>query len=916
MLYSVGLVTSFVRNLRFTNRKTYLFCLGYAGVQFLALDWGYAQESGDAGFGKYFIVSPGIKHYSNPQAVAGGRKPQDFQQQVFGGDFTATVPGLGAGTYTIEIELAETYRTGPGRVMDITCGSVDLAKGLDVFNAAGGANKMYKVTGSVNHPGDSIEGPLKIHFSGVSDNAFFNAIYVLDDQGQPVAGVAASNLADTPDPQASVIPTITDPPIYGDPSKPLDQRIDDLIRRMSLSEKVHQLINGAVGIDRLNLPTYDYWSEALHGVANEGKATVFPQAIGLAATWDIGLEGEIATMIGVEGRAKFNENARTNNRGTFHGLTFWSPNINIFRDPRWGRGQETYGEDPFLTARMGVAFIRGLQGDDPKYMMAMACAKHFAVHSGPESLRHKFDAKVSNDDLFNTYLPQFEAAAREGHVGGFMSAYNAINGVAAPANSFLLRDLLRKKWGFDGYVVSDCDAVGDIFSGHHMAPDAETASAMAIKGGTDLDCGQTFDALIKAVNRGLLQESDINRALHHSLWTRFRLGLFDPPDQVPFNKIPISEVNSPEHHAAALRAAQESIVLLKNDGVLPLDRSKLKKIAVIGANATDVGMLHGNYHGDLANPVTILQGITDTAGSGVSVAWFRGCPLAMNKDDTFSESSSDFLNAVKGASDADVIIYVGGINSSLEGEEMNVSAVGFSGGDRTTIQLPAIQTKLLQALSATGKPVIFVNCSGSAMAIPWEVEHLSAIVQAWYPGESGGTAVADVLFGKYNPAGRLPITFYASDGDLPPFTDYSMANRTYRYFQGKPEFPFGFGLSYTKFEYSELQMSPSVAATGTVQVNFKLTNTGPVDGEEVVQAYYHNSQAFAGAPIRSLCAFQRIALAHGESKSVALQIPTQNFRHWDDAKNDYVIDPGTYEIQVGAFSGDVRLKGGVQVNNQ
>ena len=882
----------------------------------VALACANAQETGSSCCGKLFTVSS-VSHYKSPRPIAGGRDPKDLQEQVFGPDFTASVAGLGAGTYTVEIELAETYRTGPGRVMNITSGSTDLAKGLDVFQAAGAADKIYKVTGTVVHADDSLQEPLKIHFAatgtGLGTDAFFNAIHILGANGEIVAGVAASDLVDLVDRQAAVVPTVTDPVIYKDPDHPIDQRIDDLIRRLSLKEKVQQMVSSAPAIDRLGVPAYDYWNEALHGVARDGVATVFPQAIGRAATWDTALEGQIGTVIGTEGRAKYNENIRHNQHGIYQGLTFWSPNINIFRDPRWGRGQETFGEDPFLTARMGVSFIKGVQGNDPQHMLAMACAKHYAVHSGPEPLRHGFDAKVSDDDLHNTYLPQFEAAVREGKVGGVMSAYNAVNGVPAPANAFLLQDTLRQKWGFNGYVVSDCDAINDIVQGHHWAPDAESASAAAVKDGTDLDCGSTYSALVRSVNRGLLSESDVDRALHHTLWTRFRLGLFDPADRVAFSQIPISEVNSAAHQALALKAARESIVLLKNNGVLPLDPTRLRKVVVVGANAADTGMLHANYEGEMARPISILQGIKDAVGSTAEVSFFQGCPLATKKEDTFSENSQDFQQAVQHAAEADAVIYAGGINSNLEGEEMNVGEVGFQGGDRTTIQLPAIQTKLLQALAGTGKPIIFVNCSGSAIAMPWEAEHLPAILQAWYPGEMGGTAVADVLFGQYNPAGRLPVTFYAADQDLPAFTDYSMANRTYRYFTGKPAYPFGFGLSYTKFDYQHLDVTAQAAATGTVQVNVTLANSGEREGEEVVQVYYRNLHGLTNAPLRSLCGFRRVSLARGETKAVALQIPASAFRHWDHGKNDYAVDPGDYEIQVGASAGDIRLKDTVQI---
>jgi beta-glucosidase len=680
---------------------------------------------------------------------------------------------------------------------------------------------------------------------------------------------------------------------------------------MSLAEKVMQLRNGAPGVWRLGLPAYDYWSECLHGVGRAGVATVFPQAIGLAATWDAPLVHQVADTIATEARAKHNAYAQLHNGESvrYVGLTFWTPNIDIFRDPRWGRGQETYGEDPFLTGQMAVAFIRGLQGDDPKYVKAMACAKHFAVYSGPESKRHRFDAEPPERDLYDTYLPQFEAAVREGHVGAVMGAYNRVDGVPACANPHLLTELLRKEWGFDGHVVSDCGAIEDIYEGHHFASSPEDAAIRGINAGCDLCCGTNYDTLLHAVSAGLVSETKINDALERVLTARFKLGLFDPPEMASYAQIPLSENDTAASEQTALRAACESIVLLKNDGTLPLNRKKLRRIAVIGVNAVALPVLLGNYNGSPSRPVTFLDGIKRVAGKDIDVVFAEGCPLALRKGETNASVTDEISEALNAAKHADAIIYVGGISPVLEGEEMFVPFDGFEGGDRTRIELPAIQTRLLQALNATGKPLVFVNCSGGAMAMPWETKKVPAILQAWYPGEAGGLAVAQILFGQANPAGRLPVTFYSSTSDLPEFENYAMANRTYRYFKGKPEFAFGHGLSYTTFDYLKPKLESSkVAANGILKLSFAVQNTGAVDGDEVAQVYWRRKNADIGDAKEALCAFTRVHIAKKAIEKVSLEIPVERFRVWDVGQKRYVVPPGGYELLVGGASDDVRAR--------
>jgi beta-glucosidase len=705
----------------------------------------------------------------------------------------------------------------------------------------------------------------------------------------------------------------TKPPLWKDAAQPLELRVRDLVGRMTLEEKALQVCNDAPAIPRLGLPAYNYWNECLHGVARNGVATVFPQAIGMAASFDPPLLHTVADAIATEARAKNREytEAHDGDSANYTGLSFWTPNINIFRDPRWGRGQETYGEDPFLTGRMAVAFIQGLQGDDPKYIKAMACAKHFAVHSGPEAGRHSFNAEPTERDFYEIYLPQFEAAVREGHVGAVMGAYNRVYGTPCCASPLLLSNLLRGQWGFKGHVVSDCEAVYDIFMGHNFSPTLEAAAAAAVKAGCDLCCGTEYRALTDAVRDGLLKEQELDTAVGRLLEARFRLGMFDPPALVPYARISMVDYDTPEHDKLALRMARETVVLLKNDGLLPLDRAKIHKIGVFGINANYVGTLIGNYNGDPSHPVTFAQGILDFLGkSNTDVYYLPGCPLAERVNDTNQAAYAQAqAKALEVAQKVDAIVYCGGICADLERESMGVPFEGFFFGDRTRIELPPVQTRFLKALQATGKPLVFVNCSGSAIAMPWEAENLSAIVQAWYPGQEGGRALAEVLFGEVNPAGRLPITFYRATADLPDFTDYSMANRTYRYFSGKPLFAFGHGLSYTQFKYGSAQLDRKQAGLNdTIHVKVDVTNTGARDGDEVVQVYFRHVKSAVPQPLEALCGFQRVPVPHQQSAHVDIQVPVQGLRYWDTTRKQYVVEQGDYEILVGAASDDIRAR--------
>ena len=694
---------------------------------------------------------------------------------------------------------------------------------------------------------------------------------------------------------------------YKNPELNFEQRAADLVSRMTLEEKVSQMQNVAPAIPRLGIPAYDWWNEGLHGVARAGQATVFPQAIGLAATFDTALMHQIATAISDEARAKYNDFQRQGMHARYEGLTFWSPNINIFRDPRWGRGQETYGEDPFLTSRMGIAFVQGMQGDDPKYRKLDATAKHYAVHSGPESERHRFDVHPSERDLHETYLPAFQALVQEGKVDAVMGAYNRVDGASASANPRLLQDILRKQWGFDGYTVSDCDAVEDIYKQHKIVQTAEQAAALAVKSGMDLNCGSTYAALTQAVHDGLLAESDIDHALTQLMTARFRLGMFDPPQLVPWSRLPYSVNQSPQHDALARRAADESIVLLKNNGVLPLSPN-VHRIAVIGPTADDVAPLLGNYHGTPKSPVTILQGIR-AAAPHAEVVYAHGADLVEGIKGGTQYPAEAREEALRAAKNADIVIFVGGLTADLEGEEMDVDYPGFAGGDRTDLRLPASQEQLLEALQATGKPVVLVLTTGSALAVDWAQQHVPAILLAWYPGQRGGTAVADALFGRTNPAGRLPITFYKAEEKLPPFDDYRMEGRTYRYFKGEPLYPFGFGLSYTRFAYSDLQLDRNQAAAGDrIKVTLKVKNAGERAGDEVVQLYLQPLHEPHARVNRELRGFRRVHLQPGEEQSVSFDIsPAVDLKYYDDAQHAYAVDPGSYRVQIGASSADIQL---------
>lgn len=827
---------------------------------------------------------------------------------------------------------------------------------------------------------------------------------------------------------------------------PFEQRVDDVISRLTLEEKVAQMLNAAPAIPKLGIPAYDWWNEVLHGVARTPfKVTVYPQAIGMAATFDTNSLYRMADYSALEGRAIHNkaiEIGRTNER--YLGLTYWTPNINIFRDPRWGRGQETYGEDPFLTAMLGKAFVRGLQGEDPKYLKAAACAKHFAVHSGPEPSRHADNFNPSVFDLWDTYLPAFKELITKANVAGVMCAYNAVETQPCCANDLLMNDILRNQWKFTGYVTSDCWAIDDFFRYHKTHKDATTSAVDAVMHGTDLECGQTvYKTLVDAVKTGLIKEEQLNVSLRRLFTIRFRLGMFDPVSMVKYAQTPSSALESPAHKAHSLKMAQQSIVLLKNqNNTLPLSK-KIKKIAVVGPNADNGIAVLGNYNGTPSEIVTALQGIknklskdaevvyekainftndtllayADMANQcswegkqGFKAEYFHNKEMKGQPSITLSENTIDHfwqegqavvadirannfavryttnytaakegnitfeieaddgykflindkevldawtrnrwgartykLNIQKDSvyklvveywqgegkanvrlragnfertnftalanrlKDADAIIYVGGISPQLEGEEMRVDYPGFNGGDRTSILLPAVQTELMKTLQATGKPVVFVMMTGSAIAIPWENENIPAILNAWYGGQSAGTAIADVLFGDYNPAGRLPVTFYKSDTDLPGFSDYTMRGRTYRYFKGEALFPFGYGLSFTNYTYENLMLPAVIKAGKNITVTAKVTNTGKRNGEEVVQLYVANQNTDIYSPVKALKGFKRISLKAGESKVIQFQVTAQDLSIVDDKGNSKQLK-GKIAISVGGGQPGVNNK--------
>jgi beta-glucosidase len=659
---------------------------------------------------------------------------------------------------------------------------------------------------------------------------------------------------------------------FQDPSVKLEERVDDIISQMTLDEKVGQMLNAAPAIPRLGVPAYNWWSECLHGVARTSfKVTVYPQAVGMAATFDRNSIHAMGDYTAEEGRAIYNESIKNDKHGIYLGLTYWTPNINIFRDPRWGRGQETYGEDPYLTGEMGSSFVTGLQGDDPKYLKAAGCAKHYAVHSGPEELRHKFNTDISDYDLWDTYLPAFQKLVTQAKVAGVMCAYNAVKGQPCCGNDLLMNSILRDKWKFTGYVTSDCGAIDDFYQRHKTHADAESAAADAVLHGTDVECGNTtYKSLSQAVKDGRLTEAQLDISLRRLFMIRFRLGMFDPADMVKYNKIGLDALETPAHKQLALKMARQSIVLLKNEGhLLPLSKG-IKKIAVVGPNADNAQTVLGNYNGQPSHVVTALEGIKAKVGSNTVVVYEKGVDFVR---DTLKH---DFAQTAQKVADADVIIFVGGISPRLEGEEMKVSKPGFKGGDRTSVLLPDVQSEMLAALKATGKPVVFVMMTGSAIAIPQEYKTVPAILNAWYGGQSAGTAIADVLFGDYNPAGRMPVTVYADDKDLPDFTDYSMDNRTYRYFKGQPLFGFGYGLSYSDFKYGQLVVPANVPKGQNLVVHVKVTNTGKYDGEEVSELYLTHQGLKQKTAIRALKGFERFFIKAGETKDISFTLKPED----------------------------------------
>ena len=714
---------------------------------------------------------------------------------------------------------------------------------------------------------------------------------------------------------------------FRDSSLPVEQRTDDLLGRLTLEEKINMMQNASKGVERLGIPDYDWWNEALHGVARSGKATVFPQAIGLAATFDPEEHLKTFTIISDEARAKYNEAIRQGKHAKYYGLSFWTPNINIFRDPRWGRGQETYGEDPFLTAQMGKAAVNGLQGDDPRYFKSHACAKHYAVHSGPESLRHQFDARPSLRDLWETYLPAFQALVTEANVQEVMGAYNSFNGEPCCSSDALLVDILRDKWNYQGMVVSDCGAIGDFYhkNAHATHPDAASASADAVVTGTDVECGNSYASLNEAVAKGYINESDIDIAMRRIIKGWIDLGMLDEKDNTPWAELPYSIVASEEHARQALKVARKSIVLLKNEGVLPLKPAGVRKIAVIGPNAADSTMMLGNYNGEPTHVVTILDGIK-AAYPGAEVSYERGCDLVEGFVATKNAPrvgidmaagapaispehyTPEALKALAArASEADAIIFVGGISPAVEGEELRLQLDGFSGGDRSRIELPEIQGRVLKALHATGKPVILVLCTGSAIALEQNEGDYDALLCAWYGGQEGGTAVADVITGAYNPSGKLPLTFYKSTEQLPDFLDYSMKGRTYRYMQDSPLYQFGYGLSYTSFAFKGGKLSSKKIAVGEpVTVTVKVANTGAMDGDECVEVYVKRLND-PEAPVKSLKGIMRVPLKSGESRKVSIELPASSFEYFDMETDGLVGKAGDYEILVGSSSADKDL---------
>lgn len=707
----------------------------------------------------------------------------------------------------------------------------------------------------------------------------------------------------------------TDKYPFRNPDLPLEVRVNDLISRLTLDEKVQLMKHESPAIPRLGIPAYNWWNEALHGVARTPeKVTVFPQAIGMAATFDTEALCTVGDMVASEGRALFNEALQAGDGvAQYRGLTYWTPNINIFRDPRWGRGQETYGEDPYLTAKMGAAMVRGLEGSDERYLKSVACAKHYAVHSGPEYNRHSFDARPSVYDLWDTYLPAFRELVVKAKVHGVMCAYNRLNGQPCCGNDPLLVDILRNQWRFDGYVTSDCWALNDFADHHKTHPEHTVAMSDALLSGTDLECGNRYQLLAEGVRLGLHSERDINVSLARLFTILFKIGMFDPADRVPYSKIGREVIECEAHHRHALRMARESMVLLENrGGLLPLDVSKLKRLAVVGPNADNGHTQLANYYGVPSEIVTPYMALKRRLGGRMQIDCLPGTGLVSRLDD-----APDLSQVAAEAGKADVIVFVGGLSADYEGEAGDAGAGGYAGfesGDRTTLRLPPVQQELLRELEKTGKPLVVVNMSGSAISLVEEKQQADAVLQAWYGGQAAGDAIADVLLGEYNPGGRLPVTIYAGEEELPPFESYSMQNRTYRYYTGTPLYPFGYGLSYTKFSYADFRCVAEAATGTSFKVAVTVRNTGSYDGDEVVQLYVQHPQD--GRTVRPLCAlkgFRRVHLKRGASAKVEFTLTPEELA-LTDAQGNWTERAGQVTLFVGG--GQPRYAEGVTATLQ
>jgi beta-glucosidase len=673
-----------------------------------------------------------------------------------------------------------------------------------------------------------------------------------------------------------------------------EERTQILVDQMTLEEKVSQMTYLSSSIPRFGIPEYSWWNECLHGVGRAGTATMFPQPIGMAASFDTEQLFDVASIISDEARIKHHAAIAKEDRGIYKGLTMWTPNINIFRDPRWGRGHETYGEDPYLTARMGVSFIHGLQGDDPHYLKCCATAKHFAVHSGPEELRHEFDAVVGKKDMAETYLPAFKAAVVEAKTFSVMGAYNRVNGEAACASPTLLNDILRNQWGFDGYVVSDCGAIEDIYRKHQLVQTETQAAALAVNAGCDLCCGWVFPHLLEAAKQNLISEETISKSAYRLLLARFRLGMFD--DDVAYANMPYERNDCDEHHQKSLAMARDTLVLLKNDGLLPLQKIELKTLAVIGPNADSRDALKGNYEGTSSETHTVLEGIK-AALPHTRILFAEGCSLTGGSAEESWGENADYRisEALTAAEMADAVVLVIGLNGDKEGEE------GYDSGDRTSMHLPESQRNLIDAMVTIDKPMVIVNMTGSATIFPHE-EHFNAIIQAWYPGQMGGIAIADVLFGDYSPCGRLPVTFYASMDQVPDFSNYSMKNRTYRYMQESPAYPFGYGLSYTDFSYSDLYVTP---VSNGLDLSVTVRNEGSITGKEVVEVYTQLMSPAFESPRHQLNGFTSVSIPQGESKTVTFHIDDEQLCVFNE-DGEPCVHHGKVKLFVGGGQPDTR----------